>query len=49
MAAAIDSMFSDLDRAKAMGHAGYERARDVFSWETIADDTIEVYRKVLRG
>ena len=30
-----------------MGQAGYERARDVFSWESIGDKTVEVYQSVL--
>ena len=30
-----------------MGQAGYERARDVFSWETIADKTVLDEQKVL--
>ena len=33
--------------AKKMGQAGYERARDVFSWESIGDKTVEVYQSVL--
>ena len=47
MAAAIDAMFSDPQRAQAMGEAGYKRARDVFSWETIAEQTIDLYKQVL--
>ena len=47
MAAAIDKVFEDPDRAKRMGHAGYERARDHFSWESIADRTVAVYQSVL--
>ena len=30
-----------------MGQAGYERARDHFSWESIADKTVAVYQSVL--
>ena len=30
-----------------MGQGGYERARDVFSWESIGDKTVEVYQSVL--
>ena len=47
MAAAIDKIMADPELAKKMGQAGYERARDVFSWETIADKTVEVYQSVL--
>ena len=46
-AAAIDKIMADPELAKKMGQAGYERARDVFSWETIADKTVEVYQSVL--
>ncbi|MDF7641602.1 glycogen synthase [Bifidobacterium sp. ESL0784] len=48
MAAAIDRLMSDPERAKAMGRAGFKRARDEFSWERIADETMDVYREVLR-
>ena len=47
MAAAIDKIMADPELAKKMGQAGYERARDVFSWETIGDKTVEVYQSVL--
>jgi len=40
-------MVSDLDAAKAMGKAGRQRATDHFSWDTIAERTLEVYRDVL--
>lgn len=48
MAAAIDRLMSDPQRARKMGEAGYRRARDKFSWERIADETMDVYRQVLR-
>ena len=47
MADAINRVMADPERARAMGQAGYERARDRFSWETIADRTVDVYRSVL--
>jgi starch synthase len=46
-AEAITWMFEDLDRAKKLGEAGFERARDHFSWETIAERTVKVYQDVL--
>ncbi|WP_291378523.1 glycogen synthase [Demequina sp.] len=46
-AAAVNAMVSDLDAAKAMGKAGRQRATDHFSWDTIAERTLEVYRDVL--
>ena len=48
MAHAIDEIMAAPERAKAMGRAGYERARDKFSWESIAERTIDVYRDALR-
>lgn len=47
MADAIDRLMADSERAKQMGQAGYRRARDQFSWESIADETMEVYRKAM--
>ena len=47
MADAINKVMRDPELAKKMGDAGYARARDKFSWESIADATIEVYKKIL--
>lgn len=47
MAAAIDKIMADPELARKMGQAGYERARDHFSWESIADKTVAVYQSVL--
>ncbi|MBB2954869.1 starch synthase [Bifidobacterium commune] len=47
MADAIDRLMSDPEQAKQMGQVGYRRARDQFSWESIADETMEVYRKAM--
>ncbi|MCB2413899.1 glycogen synthase [Demequina sp. TTPB684] len=47
LAAALTEMVSDLDAAKAMGKAGRQRATDHFSWDAIAERTLEVYRHVL--
>ncbi len=47
MAAAIDKVMADPELARKMGQAGYERARDHFSWESIADQTVKVYEDVL--
>ncbi len=46
-AAALNEVVGDPDRAAAMGRAGRQRAIDAFSWEAIADRTVEVYRSVL--
>ena len=47
LAAAMNDAVSDLDRAERMGRAGRERAVESFSWESIGDRTMEVYRDVL--
>ena len=43
----INRIMADPEKAKRMGQAGYERARDHFSWESIADKTVKVYEDVL--
>ena len=47
MADAINRVMADSALRERMGQAGYERARDKFSWRSIAQDTLEVYKKVL--
>ena len=47
LAAALTEVVSDPERAKAMGDAGYERARDAFSWSSIAAQTASVYQSLL--
>ena len=44
LAAAINSLVSDPDRAEAMGRAGRQRAIDDFDWDAIARRTVDVYR-----
>jgi starch synthase len=46
---AMNDMIARPDRAAAMGRAGRERAIESFSWDSIAAETAEVYRSVLRG
>ncbi len=46
-AAALIDVVSDPERARQMGIAGRQRAQEHFSWETIAERTLEVYRSVL--
>ncbi|PPQ23143.1 glycogen synthase, partial [Streptococcus agalactiae] len=45
---ALTRVVEDPERARAMGEAGRARAIEHFSWETIAERTIEVYEAVLR-
>ena len=47
LAAALTEAVSDPDRARSRGLAGRQRAVDHFSWASIGDKTMEVYRSVL--
>jgi starch synthase len=44
---ALASVLADPARASRMGEAGRQRAIDHFSWDSIADRTLEVYSSVL--
>ncbi|KRE63996.1 glycosyl transferase family 1 [Arthrobacter sp. Soil736] len=46
-AAALTEVVSDPERARAMGEAGRRRAEEHFSWESITETTLDVYRSVL--
>jgi starch synthase len=46
-AEALTSVVSDPDRAAAMGRAGRARAIESFSWDAIAERTVEIYRSLL--
>jgi starch synthase len=47
LAAAMTSLVRDPSRAEQMGLAGRRRAVEKFSWATIAEDTMAVYRSLL--
>ncbi len=47
LAAALTTLLQDPDRAARMGLAGRRRAVEHFSWESIAERTLQVYRSVL--
>jgi alpha-maltose-1-phosphate synthase len=47
LAAAITELIADPARAERLGKAGRLRAVEKFSWATIAQDTLDIYRKVL--
>ncbi|ADU48240.1 glycogen synthase [Intrasporangium calvum] len=49
LAAALTDAVSDPGRARAFGVAGRRRAVESFSWASIGDRTLEVYRSVLDG
>jgi len=46
LASALTTLLDDPSRAAAMGAAGRERAVDHFSWASIAERTLAVYRSV---
>ncbi|MCT1866076.1 glycogen synthase [Dermabacter sp. p3-SID358] len=46
---ALNEMIANPERARAWGKAAQQRAQERFSWESIADRTLEVYEAVLRG
>ena len=46
LAAALTAVATDSERA-AMGRGGAPRVEEHFSWEAIAEQTVEVYRSVL--
>jgi starch synthase len=48
-AAALIDVVGDPEKAAEMGRAGRQRAIEHFSWEAIAERTVEVYRSVLEG
>jgi len=47
LAAAMTKLVEDPSRAREMGLAGRRRAVEKFSWATIAEDTMAVYRSLL--
>jgi starch synthase len=47
LAATLTEVVSDPAKAREMGIAGRRRAQDHFSWDTIADRTIEVYESAV--
>jgi alpha-maltose-1-phosphate synthase len=47
LAAAVNSISADPRRAAALGDAGRTRAVDVFGWDAIARQTLDVYTSVL--
>ena len=47
IAAAVNNMVADRDRAAKVGQAGKKRAEEVFSWENIAKQTVDVYKSLM--
>jgi starch synthase len=48
IAAAVNHVMSDTDLASAMGKAGRHRAEIEFGWDKVAQQTIELYRSVIK-
>lgn len=46
LAEGVNALVADPDRARAYGAAGRQRCIDEFSWAQIAEQTLEIYRKV---
>ncbi len=46
LAAAVNELCADPERAAAMGHAGRERAVHEFGWDAIAHRTVELYQSL---
>lgn len=46
LASAVNALVADPDRARQYGLAGRRRCIDEFSWAQIAEQTLEIYRKV---
>ena len=49
LASAINKVLDDPALADSMAAAGRQRARDVFSWESIAQQTKKLYQSLLGG
>ena len=47
IADAVNALVADEERAKAYGEAGRKRAVEDFSWATIAQQTIDVYKSLM--
>lgn len=43
---ALVRVLDDPEKAKKMGQAGLERARDLFSWEAIGEQTVQLYKSL---
>ena len=46
-AAALNGVVADPELAARLGKAGRQRAIDAFSWDSIAEQTLSVYRSAL--
>jgi starch synthase len=46
LAEAVNALVDDPEKAKRYGRAGRQRCIDEFSWAHIAEQTLDIYRKV---
>jgi starch synthase len=49
LAEAVNALMADPGRREAMGLAGRRRAVERFSWSSIADETVALYRGLVGG
>jgi len=47
LAAAIAQALDDEGRSERMGRGGRERMVNLFSWRSVAERTVEVYRELI--
>ena len=47
LARKISALLDDPEKARSFGDAGRKRAEEKFSWSTIADQTIKLYRRLI--
>ena len=47
LAARISDLLADPEKCKQFGQAGRKRAEEKFSWTSIADQTIQLYRELI--
>jgi starch synthase len=47
LAAAVNTLLADPERARRMGRAGRRRATEVFSWTSVAERTAALYHRLL--
>ena len=47
MADRINDLLANPDKARAMGKAGRRRVEEKFKWDTVADQTVELYKSLL--
>jgi starch synthase len=46
LAEAVNELIADGDKAQRYGKAGRQRCVEAFSWAHVAEQTLEIYRKV---